>query len=72
MQVHIRITAVPLKIDVGQIGELVSTSGIVVRMSQPTVMKMKKRFNCRKCKHINLVKVGTLAKKKQQIIIKGS
>jgi len=50
MQVHIRITAVPIKIDVGQIGELVSTSGIVVRMSQPTVMKMKKRFNCRKCK----------------------
>lgn len=56
-RVHIRITAVPIKIDVGQIGELVSTSGIVVRMSQPTVMKMKKRFICKKCKHINLVKL---------------
>lgn len=60
MQVHTRITAVPIKMDVGQIGELVSTSGIVVRMSQPTIMKMKKRFICRKCKHINLVKVGKL------------
>lgn len=60
MQVHIRITAVPIKIDVGKIGELVSTSGIVVRMSQSTVMKLKKRFVCRKCKHINTVKVGKL------------
>ncbi|XP_012055437.1 PREDICTED: DNA helicase MCM9-like [Atta cephalotes] len=56
-RVHIRITAVPIKMDVGQIGELVSTSGIVVRMSQPTIMKMKKRFICRKCKYINLVKL---------------
>lgn len=58
MQVHIRITAVPIKIDVGKIGELVSTSGIVVRMSQPTVMKLRKRFVCKKCKYINTVKVG--------------
>ncbi|XP_071564040.1 DNA helicase MCM9 isoform X1 [Temnothorax nylanderi] len=56
-KVHIRITTAPLKIDVNKIGELVSTSGIVVRMSQPTVMKLKKRFVCRKCKHINIVKL---------------
>ncbi|XP_070528319.1 DNA helicase MCM9 isoform X3 [Cardiocondyla obscurior] len=55
--VHIRISAVPLKIDIGKIGELVLTSGIVVRVSQPTVMKLKKRFICKKCKHINAVKL---------------
>ncbi|KAL6263429.1 hypothetical protein P5V15_006219 [Pogonomyrmex californicus] len=54
-RVHIRITTVPIKLDTGQIGELVSTSGIIVRMSQPSVMKMKKRFICKKCKHINIV-----------------
>lgn len=58
MQVHIRITAVPIKFDTGQIGQLVSTSGIVVRMSQPTVMKLKKRFICKKCKHVNVAKVS--------------
>ncbi|KAL0100732.1 hypothetical protein PUN28_019248 [Cardiocondyla obscurior] len=56
-RVHIRISAVPLKIDIGKIGELVLTSGIVVRVSQPTVMKLKKRFICKKCKHINAVKL---------------
>ncbi|XP_012538630.1 DNA helicase MCM9 [Monomorium pharaonis] len=54
-RIHIRIITVPIKIDVGQIGELISTSGIVVRMSQPTVMKLKRRFICKKCKHINTV-----------------
>ncbi|EZA51963.1 DNA replication licensing factor MCM9 [Ooceraea biroi] len=56
-RVHIRITAVPIKLDMGEIGELVTTSGIVVRMSQPTVMKLKKRFTCRKCKGTNIVKL---------------
>ncbi|XP_011862077.1 PREDICTED: DNA helicase MCM9-like [Vollenhovia emeryi] len=56
-KVHVRITAVPLSVDIGKIGELVSTSGIVVRMSQPTVMKLKKRFVCKKCKHVNIVQL---------------
>ncbi|KMQ93010.1 dna replication licensing factor mcm9 [Lasius niger] len=56
-KVRIRITAVPIKIDIGQIGELVSTSGIVVRMSQPTIMKLKKRFVCKKCQHVSVIKL---------------
>lgn len=56
-RVHVRIAAVPIKIDTGQIGQLVSTSGIVVRMSQPTIMKIKKRFVCKKCEHISVVKL---------------
>lgn len=59
LQVHVRITSVPIKIDTGQIGELISTGGIVVRMSQPTVIKLNKRFICKKCKHITVVKVRT-------------
>lgn len=58
-QVHVRIIAVPIKIDTGQIGELISTSGIVVRMSQPTVMQLKKRFICKQCKHVTVVNVST-------------
>ncbi|KAK2581495.1 hypothetical protein KPH14_005159 [Odynerus spinipes] len=54
--VHVRITAVPITIHQGQIGELVCTSGITVRTSQPNVIKLKKRFKCKKCKHISIIK----------------
>ncbi|XP_076180354.1 DNA helicase MCM9 [Ptiloglossa arizonensis] len=54
-KVRIRITAVPVTVHQGQIGQLVSTSGIVVRVSQPTVLKVVQRYRCKKCKHINFV-----------------
>ncbi|XP_043794783.1 DNA helicase MCM9-like [Apis laboriosa] len=55
-KVRIRITAVPVTLDQGQIGQLVSTSGIIVRISQPKVLKSVQRYYCRKCKHITLAK----------------
>lgn len=54
--VHVRITAVPITIHQGQIGELVCTSGITVRTSQLSVIRLKKRFRCKKCKHISVIK----------------
>lgn len=41
----------------GQIGELVCTSGIIVRTSQPSVIKLKKKFKCKKCQHVSIIKV---------------
>lgn len=55
-KVRIRITAVPVTLDQGQIGQLVSTSGIIVRISQPKVLKSVQRHYCRKCKHVTLAK----------------
>ncbi|KAI4503342.1 hypothetical protein M0802_001564 [Mischocyttarus mexicanus] len=54
--IHIRITAIPIMVQDAQIGELVSTNGITVRTSQPSVIKLKKRFKCRKCKHVSILK----------------
>lgn len=48
----------PVTLDQGQIGQLVSTSGIIVRISQPKVLKSVQRHYCRKCKHITLAKVS--------------
>ncbi|OAD61088.1 DNA replication licensing factor MCM9 [Eufriesea mexicana] len=53
-KIRIRITAVPLALDQGQIGQLVSMSGIIVRISQPTILKSVQRYICRKCKHVTL------------------
>ncbi|XP_054009344.1 DNA helicase MCM9-like [Hylaeus anthracinus] len=55
-KVRIRVTAVPVTVDQGEIGQLVSTSGIAVRISQPTVLKLVQRYSCKKCKHVTLVK----------------
>ncbi|XP_033209022.1 DNA helicase MCM9-like isoform X2 [Belonocnema kinseyi] len=49
-----RIMGVPVKAHLGEIGELVTIVGIVVRMSQPIVIKLSKRYNCRKCKHVTV------------------
>lgn len=57
-RVKMRIIGVPVKEHLGSIGELVSIVGIVVRMSQPTVLKLSKQYNCRKCKHISKVNVS--------------
>ncbi|XP_035717705.1 DNA helicase MCM9-like isoform X1 [Vespa mandarinia] len=54
--VHIRITAVPITMQHGQIGELVCTSGITVRTSQPSVIKLKKKFKCKKCQYVSIIK----------------
>ncbi|XP_033209023.1 probable DNA helicase MCM9 isoform X3 [Belonocnema kinseyi] len=53
-RVHMRIMGVPVKAHLGEIGELVTIVGIVVRMSQPIVIKLSKRYNCRKCKHVTV------------------
>lgn len=42
----------------GQIGELICTSGITVRTSQPSVIKLKKKFKCKKCQHVSIIKVA--------------
>ncbi|XP_043257619.1 DNA helicase MCM9-like [Colletes gigas] len=55
-RVRIRVTAVPVTVDQGQIGQLVSTSGIAVKISQPTVLKLTQRYSCKKCKHVALIK----------------
>lgn len=55
-KVRIRVTAVPVTLDQGQIGQLVSTSGIIVRISQPTILKSVQRMNCKKCKHVTFIK----------------
>ncbi|XP_076240123.1 DNA helicase MCM9 [Calliopsis andreniformis] len=55
-KIRIRVTAVPIAMEQGQIGHLISTSGIVVRISQPTVLKLFQRYNCKKCKHVTIVK----------------
>ncbi|CAK9819692.1 DNA helicase MCM9 [Anthophora quadrimaculata] len=55
-KVRIRITAVPVSLDQGQIGQLISTSGIIVRISQPTVLKVIQRYSCKSCKHVTLAK----------------
>ncbi|KAK1122278.1 hypothetical protein K0M31_009501 [Melipona bicolor] len=51
-KVRIRITAVPVTLDQGQIGQLVSTNGIIVRISQPTILKTVQRLVCTDCKHV--------------------
>ncbi|XP_015599032.1 DNA helicase MCM9 [Cephus cinctus] len=56
-RIHTRISSVPQRVDQGQIGELVFTAGITVRTSQPTVIKLLKHYECRKCKHITTVKL---------------
>ncbi|XP_076649480.1 DNA helicase MCM9 isoform X2 [Halictus rubicundus] len=55
-KIHMRITAVPFTVDQGQIGQLVSTSGIAVRVSQPTVLRLVQKYNCKKCKHTTILK----------------
>ncbi|XP_076755328.1 DNA helicase MCM9 [Xylocopa sonorina] len=55
-KVRIRVTAVPVTLDQGQIGQLVSTSGTIVRISQPTVLKSIQRYSCKKCKDVTMVK----------------
>jgi DNA replicative helicase MCM subunit Mcm2 (Cdc46/Mcm family) len=44
--------------DNDKIGQLVTTSGIVVRMSQPTIIRLKKCYICTKCKSTHEVKVS--------------
>ncbi|XP_034939712.1 DNA helicase MCM9-like [Chelonus insularis] len=56
-KVHTRIDGAPLFIKNEEIGALVSRTGITVRISQPTVMKLIKRFSCKKCDHITEVKL---------------
>ncbi|XP_066582930.1 DNA helicase MCM9-like [Prorops nasuta] len=56
-RVKTRITGVPPAIDERQIGGLISISGIVVRTSQPTVLKLLKRYKCKKCDHVTLIKL---------------
>lgn len=48
----------PVTLDQGEIGQLVSTSGIIVRISQPKVLKSVQRHYCRKCKHVTSAKVS--------------
>ncbi|XP_078053444.1 DNA helicase MCM9 [Augochlora pura] len=55
-KVHVRITAVPFTVDQAQIGHLVSTSGIAVRVSQPAVLRTIQKYNCKKCKHTTILK----------------
>lgn len=57
-QVHIRFSGVPAQIDQLQVGELVSTSGITVRMSHPTILKLIQRYLCKKCEHVTVVEVS--------------
>ncbi|KAG7206657.1 hypothetical protein KM043_000333 [Ampulex compressa] len=56
-RVRARITSVPVSIDQGRIGELVSAGGIIVRTSQPTVLKLKKRYECKKCNCITVIEL---------------
>ncbi|XP_017893509.1 DNA helicase MCM9-like [Ceratina calcarata] len=55
-KVRVRVTGIPVILDEIQIGQLVSTSGIIVRISQPTLLKSIQRYCCSKCKHVMLVK----------------
>ncbi|XP_044013038.1 DNA helicase MCM9-like isoform X2 [Aphidius gifuensis] len=54
--VHTRITAVPRRENQNDFGELVVTSGITVRISQPSIIKLMKKFSCKKCEFITEVK----------------
>ncbi|XP_043284468.1 DNA helicase MCM9-like isoform X2 [Venturia canescens] len=56
-RVKTRITGVPLNVNEGLIGELVSTTGITVRISQPTVLKLIERYKCRKCEYVTVLKL---------------
>ncbi|XP_015518346.1 DNA helicase MCM9-like [Neodiprion lecontei] len=56
-KIHTRITSFPIKVNQSPIGELISTSGIAVRISQPTVLKVCQRYTCRKCKHVTVVEL---------------
>ncbi|XP_051163517.1 DNA helicase MCM9-like [Leptopilina boulardi] len=58
LRVHMRLIGIPVKEHLGEIGELVSIVGIVVRMSQPLVMKLSKQYYCRKCKHTSIVNMA--------------
>lgn len=57
LQVRTRIYGVPESIEQAEIGELVSTTGFVVRLSQPTVLTTAKHLHCKKCQHTTIVKV---------------
>ncbi|KAK0171671.1 hypothetical protein PV328_005094 [Microctonus aethiopoides] len=54
-KIHTRITAVPVTISQGEIGELVSVTGITVRISQPTCLQLVKKYSCNKCEYITVV-----------------
>lgn len=57
-KVHIRITGAPWKINDDTEGQLVSITGITVRISQPTMLTKVKRFLCKKCANITTIKVS--------------
>ncbi|KAH0548872.1 DNA helicase MCM9-like [Cotesia glomerata] len=51
-KVHIRITGAPWKINDETDGQLVSITGITVRISQPTMLTKCKRYSCKKCSYV--------------------
>ncbi|XP_008557457.1 DNA helicase MCM9 [Microplitis demolitor] len=57
-KVHIRITGAPWKINDDTEGQLVSITGITVRISQPTMLTKVKRFLCKKCANITTIKLN--------------
>ncbi|XP_031784957.1 DNA helicase MCM9 [Nasonia vitripennis] len=56
-KIRTRIHGVPENIDQAEIGELVSTHGFVVRISQPSVSIVAKHLLCKKCKHVTVAKL---------------
>ncbi|XP_012256179.2 DNA helicase MCM9-like [Athalia rosae] len=56
-KIHTRITGIPIKVNEGEIGEFICASGIAVRTSQPTIIKVRQCYVCRKCKHDTIVEL---------------
>ncbi|XP_015126143.1 DNA helicase MCM9 [Diachasma alloeum] len=57
-RIHTRITSTPHRANHENIGEFVTTTGIAVRISQPSVLKLVKRWYCKKCEHITAVNLS--------------
>ncbi|XP_014225691.1 DNA helicase MCM9-like [Trichogramma pretiosum] len=56
-KVRTRIHGIIDTIDQAQIGEMVSMSGFVIRISQPSVTLVAKHLLCKKCQHITIAKL---------------
>ncbi|XP_023246254.1 DNA helicase MCM9-like [Copidosoma floridanum] len=55
--IRTRVYGVPENIDQAEIGELVSVTGFVVRITQPSVSIVEKHLLCKKCNYVNILKL---------------
>ncbi|XP_058800942.1 DNA helicase MCM9-like isoform X2 [Phymastichus coffea] len=56
-KIRTRVHGIVENIDQAKIGELISTTGFVVRISQPSVSTVSKHLLCKKCEYITIVKL---------------